>query len=178
MMEKCARTSGRVSPHASHILSMRVRWSNTCSTRFQRSVMTYWFPRWSAVKDAAVATAATVVVLAVDGAFFKPWSRSNASTNWAHVVSLAMPEIQRCSPCTQIGISSIAPADAVAGSSTSSQDDETGDCESNECLSIAVPMAAVWTPWPVSLLSAWYADETWAGWREGCAMMPLGCSLE
>lgn len=47
-----------------------------------------------------------VVAIAATASPSIPSFRSNASTNCAHVVSFVMPEIQRCSPCTQIGISS------------------------------------------------------------------------
>lgn len=50
------------------------------------------------------------------GSPLMPSFRSNASTNWPHVVSLVMPEIQRCSPCTQIGISSSESIDSDSSS--------------------------------------------------------------
>lgn len=167
-------TSGRVWPHASHIFNILVRWSSTCSTRFHRSVMTYWFPMWSMVM-AVLAMLLLPLPAVVSLAAFKPWSRSNASTNCAHVVSLVMPEIQRCSPCTQIGISSMwhpiavtLPLSMSPSSSSSSSQDEAGDWdEFNECLP---------TPLRVSLpLFMTYEDEslcrpTW--W------LPLACNLQ
>lgn len=88
-------TSDLVCPQAFQIFKIFVLLSSDCSTRRHRSVMTYWF---SAVGPQDVDDGA--------GSPFKPSFRSNASTNCAHVVSFVMPEIQRCSPCNQIGISS------------------------------------------------------------------------
>lgn len=47
-----------------------------------------------------------IVALTDAGSPLMPSFRSKASTNCAHVVSFVIPDIQRCSPCTQIGISS------------------------------------------------------------------------
>lgn len=86
-------TSDFVWPHALHIFNTFVRLSSACSTRLHLSVITYWFSAFGAAATEA-------------GSPFNPSFRSNASTNCAHVVSFVMPDIQRCSPCTQIGISS------------------------------------------------------------------------
>lgn len=85
-------TSDFVCPHAFQIFKIFVLLSSDCSTRRHRSVITYWF--------------SAVVPLTEAGSPLIPSLRSNASTNCAHVVSFVIPEIQRCSPCNQIGISS------------------------------------------------------------------------
>lgn len=56
-----------------------------------------------------------------------PSFRSNASTSCEHVVSAVMPDIHRCSPCTQIGISSSEPTDSDSSSLISFD-----DCDATE----------------------------------------------
>lgn len=81
-------TSDCAAPQAIQIFSTFVELFNTCSTRLHRSVMTYW---------SNPSQCSTSI----------PSSRNSASTNCPHVVSFVIPDIQRCSPRTQIGISSV-----------------------------------------------------------------------
>lgn len=115
-------TSDLVCPHAFQIFNIFVLLSSDCSTRLHRSVITYWCSALDDVAPAvivapAVDVAAAVAVATADdddeaaGSPLIPSFRNNASTSCAHVVSAVMPDIHRCSPCTQMGISSSEPTD-------------------------------------------------------------------
>lgn len=116
----CMRTSWRVGPHAFHIFITLVRLSSICSTRRQRSVIAYW-PTVSAYTSASTSSASM------------PSLRSNTSISWPHVVWPVMPDIQRCSRFTQIGISSSDSADCCDDRSlSSSSDDDDTDTDASD----------------------------------------------
>lgn len=127
-------TSDFVCPHAFQIFSILVLLSSDCSTRRHRSVIIYWC---SALDDNPTADVVVAVATVDDdgaaaavagannesaGSPLIPSFCSSASTSCAQVVSPVIPDIQRCSPCTQIGISSSEPIDSDSSSLISSVD--------------------------------------------------------